>query len=66
MKFSTKIKILKIKLTGYLRMKKKIGDENELLRQILKSPPISPVFFTSIIYLSTHLPPKKIYNRVLI
>ena len=43
--------ILKIKGIGYFREKKDRG-ANELLRQISKPPPISPVFFISVLYLS--------------
>jgi hypothetical protein len=39
-----KIKFLKIKGTGHLRAKKNMGDKNELLREISRSPSISPVF----------------------
>jgi hypothetical protein len=44
-----KIKFLKIKGTGHLRAKKNMGDKNELLREISRSPSISPVFFTSVL-----------------
>ena len=44
MKFSIKIKFLKIKRTNCLRANK-MGDENKLLRQISKPPSISLVFF---------------------
>lgn len=43
-KFSVKIKFLKIKGTNCLRANK-MGDEHELLRQISKPPSISLVFF---------------------
>jgi hypothetical protein len=57
------MKILKIKRTSNLREKKKLGGENEHLRQISKSPSISLFFFHfSPLSFNSIIPPKKICN----